>query len=144
MSHPPPTPNPSPMPNHPSKPSMHLDARNLLRRAKRMRREPIPAEALWKILRNRNLHGLKFRRQHPILFYIADFYCHELRLVVEVDGTIHFTPSQIEKDKKRTANLEANGIRVVRFTNEQVLERIGEVVAVLRKMREEGLEKGEE
>lgn len=132
------------MPQSSSKSTMHLDARDLLKRAKRMRREPTHAEkVLWKILRDRNIHGLKFRRQHPILFYIADFYCHELRLVVEVDGAIHFTPSQIEKDKKRTANLEANGIRVIRFTNEQVLERIGEVVAVLRKMREEGLEKRE-
>ncbi|MFN8209092.1 MAG: endonuclease domain-containing protein [Bacteroidales bacterium] len=128
------------MPNPPSKPTMHLDARHLLKRAKRMRREPTPAEeALWQILRNRNVHGLKFRRQHPILFYIADFYCHELRLIVEVDGGIHSTPAQMKKDWERTANLEANGIRVVRFTNEQVLERMSEVVEVLKKMRVEGL-----
>jgi very-short-patch-repair endonuclease len=133
------------MPKYFPNPTMHLDARNLLKRAIRMRRKPTPAEELlWKVLRDRNIHGLKFRRQHPILFYIADFYCHELRLVVEVDGAIHGTPSQIKKDRERTVNLEANGIRVVRFTNEQVLERMGEVVAVLKKMREEGLEKREE
>jgi very-short-patch-repair endonuclease len=124
---------------------MHLDARHLLKRAKRMRREPTPAEdALWQILRNRKTHELKFRRQHPILFYIADFYCHELRLVVEADGGIHSTPAQMEKDRERTANLEANGIRVVRFTNKQVLERQDEVTGVLKMIREERLEEREE
>jgi very-short-patch-repair endonuclease len=131
--------------NNTPKPSMHLNAHALLKRAKRMRRKPTPSEeVLWTVLRDRNIHGLKFRRQHPILFYIADFYCHELRLVVEVDGGIHSTPSQMEMDQLRTANLESNGIRVLRFTNEQVLERMGEVVAVLQNLREEGLEKREE
>ena len=65
--------------------------------------------------------GFPFRRQHPIEFYIADFYCHKLRLVIEVDGEIH-TENEIQShDEGRTGELERFGIKVIRFTNIQIL-----------------------
>jgi very-short-patch-repair endonuclease len=66
---------------------------------------------MWKLLRKFRQSGFPFRRQHPIEFYIADFYCHNLRLVIEVDGEI----------QGRTGELERFGIKVLRFTNNQIL-----------------------
>ena len=62
----------------------------------------------------------KFRRQHPISNYIADFYCHKLKLVIEVDGSIHYSEERQKADKIIQASLENLGIKVLRFTNEQV------------------------
>ena len=72
--------------------------------------------------------GLKFRRQHPLHFYIADFYCHEQRLVVEIDGEMHEQEQLKEHDENSTAELEKYGIRVIRFTNKQVINSIEEVI----------------
>ena len=87
-----------------------------------MRKNSTEAErAMWKILRKFRHSGFPFRRQHPIEFYIADFYCHKLRLVIEVDGEIH-TEKEIQKhDEGRTGELERLGIKVLRFTNNQIL-----------------------
>ena len=87
-----------------------------------MRKNPTEAEtAMWKMLRKFRQSGFPFRRQHPIEFYIADFYCHNLRLVIEVDGEIH-TEKQIQShDEGRTGELERFGIKVLRFTNNQIL-----------------------
>nr|MCU4177914.1 endonuclease domain-containing protein [Marinilabiliaceae bacterium N1Y90] len=80
-------------------------------RAKLLRKDiTLPEKLLWNKLRDRQLAGLKFRRQHPIDLFIADFYCHEKRLVVEVDGEIH--EYQKEYDEGRTAELERLGITV--------------------------------
>jgi very-short-patch-repair endonuclease len=68
------------------------------------------------------LNGLKFRRQHPIHFYVADFYCHEKRLIIEIDGGIHEEDRIKEHDDNRTAELERLGIRVIRFTNDEVIK----------------------
>jgi very-short-patch-repair endonuclease len=76
---------------------------------------------LWNELKNRKLQGLKFRRQHPIHRYIADFYCHEKRLVIEIDGGIHMKTQVKEHDENRSAEFDRLGIHVIRFTNEQVL-----------------------
>ena len=96
-------------------------------RAKELRQVGMSAERqLWERLRGQQLDGLKFRRQHPIGHCIVDFYCAEARLVVELDGGIHTT--QREWDVERTAILEAQGYRVIRFWNEVV---IGEIDAVL-------------
>ncbi|MBC7258019.1 MAG: DUF559 domain-containing protein, partial [Chloroflexi bacterium] len=102
--------------------------------AQEMRKNPTPAEeALWQRLREGQL-GVKFRRQHCIDRFIVDFYAREPRLVVEVDGAIHET--QEEHDAARQAVLESLGYRVLRFTNEQVLndlERvIGEIHSAIR------------
>jgi very-short-patch-repair endonuclease len=88
-------------------------------RARELRRTPTPAEEkLWRRLRNRQLGGLKFRRQHPIGGYIVDFYCAAHHLVVEIDGGIHATQRQADQDRNR--ELEALGCRVIRFSNQQV------------------------
>ena len=84
----------------------------------------IAEKILWNELRNRKLGGVKFRRQHPLDIFIADFYCHEFRLVIEVDGSIHLTKEQREKDKARSNELEKIGIKVIRFKNEDVFERL--------------------
>jgi very-short-patch-repair endonuclease len=88
-------------------------------------------KALWRYLQNRNAGGYKFRRQHPLGSYIADFYCHEKRLVVEVDGEIHLNPEAVDKDENRTAVLERYGIAVIRFSNQEVLEETESVVQTI-------------
>jgi very-short-patch-repair endonuclease len=90
--------------------------------ALQMRKNPTGAErAMWKILRKFRQSGFPFRRQHPIEFYIADFYCHNLRLVIEVDGEIHTEKEIQSHDEGRTGELERFGIKVLRFTNSQIL-----------------------
>ncbi|WP_313885059.1 endonuclease domain-containing protein [Scytonema hofmannii] len=91
--------------------------------ARQMRCEPTPAEKLlWQKLRQKQLLGFKFRRQHAIDRFIVDFSCAEARLVVEVDGGIHdYTQKE---DAIRQEFLESLGLRVVRFRNEDVLEGI--------------------
>jgi very-short-patch-repair endonuclease len=91
-------------------------------RARELRREMTPAEeALWERLRDRQLLGLKFRRQTPINRYIPDFCCPELRLVVEVDGAVHEADLQVEHDRNRDSYLRSLGYLVLRFSNERVL-----------------------
>ncbi len=90
-------------------------------RARQLRKQSTDAERkLWRHLRNRQAEGYKFRRQQPLGQYIVDFVCLEKRLVVEVDGGQH--AEQIEYDAQRSAWLESQGFRVVRFWNNQVLE----------------------
>lgn len=85
--------------------------------ARRMRREPSATERyLWKILRDRRLGGLKFRRQVPIGRYVVDFLCLRHRLIVEADGPLH----DPEHDAKRDAWLAEQGFRVLRFKNDDV------------------------
>ena len=79
---------------------------------------------LWQRIRGKKLSGFKFRRQHPVDYYIVDFYCHECRLVIEVDGKIHEENDNRDYDKNRTQDLIALGLTVIRFTNEQVLQKI--------------------
>ncbi|RYG43548.1 MAG: endonuclease domain-containing protein [Chitinophagaceae bacterium] len=89
--------------------------------AKELRRASTAAEdLLWQELRNRKLAGLKFCRQHPLNNYIADFYCSEKQLVIEVDGNIHNNPEIKEYDERRTKDLADMGIQVLRFTNDEV------------------------
>jgi very-short-patch-repair endonuclease len=95
-------------------------------RAKLLRKNVTETEKkLWNKLRNRQLSGLKFRRQHPINIFIADFYCHEKKIVIEVDGDIH--KYQKEYDEGRTAELNDLGIKVLRFTNDEVCSNIRKV-----------------
>lgn len=95
-----------------------------------MRREPTKAEKLlWSKLRNRQLGGYKFRRQHPIGNYIADFYCAEVRLIVEVDGEIH--AFQEAYDRERTEWLEERGYKVLRFINLHVLQHTSGVLEAI-------------
>jgi very-short-patch-repair endonuclease len=84
---------------------------------------------LWEKLKGKQILGLKFRSQHPIDIFIADFYCHKARLVVEIDGEIH--EGQIEYDDGREAEIEKYGIIVIRFTNDEV---INDVISVVDKI----------
>ena len=92
-----------------------------------MRHESTVAEALlWKHLRNRQLCGYRFHRQHQIDRFIVDFVCLQPKLVIEVDGAIH--QQQVEADLEREHILESLGYRIIRFTNHQVLDEIDEVL----------------
>ena len=86
-----------------------------------------PELNIWEFLKMKPM-GYKFRRQHPIAGYILDFYCHELRLSLEIDGGYHIQKEQKEKDNERTKYLENLGISEIRFTNEQVLNNYENVI----------------
>ena len=95
---------------------------DLLAFASELRQNETDAERLlWRLLRNRSLAGAKFRRQHPFPPYVLDFYCHELKLAIELDGGQHNLPEGRLHDKVRTAKLAEHGIRVLRFWNHEVL-----------------------
>jgi very-short-patch-repair endonuclease len=98
--------------------------------ARKLRKEPTDAEKfLWKLLRGRKFHGYKFRRQHPVSnLFIVDFYCFEKSLAIELDGNHHQTELQKQIDDERTVILNFLGIRVIRFTNEQVLKSTSQVL----------------
>jgi len=92
---------------------------------KNLRSNLTPAEIrLWKCLQNKKLDGKKFRRQHSIGNYIVDFYCPEQRLVIELDGNIHFNPVNEQYDLERDKYIKSLGIEVLRFTNSEVFEKI--------------------
>src|SRR5690606_133653 len=92
--------------------------------AKSMRHTATDAENLmWQLLRTKRFMNLKIRRQHVIQPYIVDFYCHEIGLVIELDGGQHGTDDAIEYDVERTKFLEALGLTVVRYWNHDVLGR---------------------
>ena len=113
--------------------SNHSYNKNLQPNANRLRKEMTKAEAcLWKyVLRAKKMKGFQFRRQRPVLNYIADFMCKELMLVVEVDGSIHHLEEVAKNDLERQKALEEAGFTVVRFTNEEVLENINAVYSFL-------------
>ena len=109
---------------------LHLDADELTFHLSRyLRKSMTEAEkVLWEQLKNRKCNGLKFRRQHPVHWYIADFYCHEKRLAIEIDGGIHMKSAIREHDENRSVELDRLGISVLRFTNEQVMNDIDKVL----------------
>ncbi|MGV3588784.1 MAG: endonuclease domain-containing protein [Adhaeribacter sp.] len=90
-------------------------------------------ELLWQHLRNRQLNNLKFRRQHPLGNFIADFYLHEAKLVIELDGEYHNAAENQDYDAGRTYELEEMGIKVLRFTNEEVLNDLDKVILTIKK-----------
>ena len=97
--------------------------------AEKLRESATEAEELLRLaLRENQLDGYKFRRQHPLSIYIADFYCHKLKLVIEIDGGYHKTKEQIILDEQRTDTIEFQGLKVIRFTNEEVLLKLPEVL----------------
>lgn len=94
----------------------------LVKTARELRKNQTPAEdVMWELLRNRQLADLKFRRQHQIGHYVVDFYCNELKLVVELDGEVHTADEAQKKDHKRDAYLQSMGFEVLRFENEVFL-----------------------
>lgn len=81
---------------------------------------------LWEKLKCKQLLGLRFRRQHPIDIFIVDFYCHQIKLAIEIDGEIHL--DQVEYDDGREADMEKFDIKIIRFTNDEVNNNIEEVI----------------
>jgi very-short-patch-repair endonuclease len=90
---------------------------------------------LWEKLRSRQILGLRFRSQHPIDFFIADFYCHKARLVIEIDGEIH--KEQIEYDNGREAEIEKYNLKVIRFSNDEIINEIDTVLSKIKAIVEE-------
>lgn len=96
----------------------------------------VPEIILWKKLNDRKIFNTKFRKQHPVSFFIVDFYCHEYKLVIEVDGEIHNDSK--EHDENRTAELNKFGLRVLRFTNDEVYCNMDSIIKkILQAIAEE-------
>ena len=96
----------------------------VLKRCRELRASSTDAEKrLWELLRNRQLGGFKFRRQHPMDIYILDFYCVESQLAIEVDGGGHAEDFLPRRDVERSRKLRSQGIRVLRFWNRDVLQK---------------------
>jgi len=100
-----------------------------------LRQELTQAEKLlWTELRNKKLNGLKFRRQHPIDKFVLDFYCHERKLAIELDGSIHDVKVNKDYDEARTAMLGELGIYTLRFRNNEVINNIESVLQKINEM----------
>lgn len=109
-----------------SRPTTYENARDL-------RKVQTKAEGkLWQALRNGKVDDLKFRRQHAFDDYILDFYCHKIKLAIEVDGAVHNNPEVAAYDKVRTKNLNDNGITVLRFDNDEVEKNIKSVIQKIK------------
>lgn len=106
--------------------------KQLKTKARKLRRKQTDAESLlWYKLRNKQLLGYKFRRQHPIGKYIVDFYCSKNNLAIEVDGGHHAICKQNIYDKKRTANLIRRGVKLIRFWDSDVLQNTDGVLEII-------------
>jgi cyclase len=88
--------------------------------AKKLRNEPTSSEIIFWSLLKQHFSNFRFKRQHPISQYIADFYCHKLKLVIEIDGSIHQTEEVKNNDKLRDDFLQTLDLKIMRFTNEEV------------------------
>ena len=107
-------------------------------KAQHLRQNETKAEKLlWEKLRNNQLGGIKFRRQHPINIYIADFYCHQFKLIIELDGGYHNNEEQKRKDEERTEALKLHDLCVIRFRNEEVERDIDKVLNIIKNKIEE-------
>ncbi|MBI2887055.1 MAG: endonuclease domain-containing protein [Chloroflexi bacterium] len=101
-----------------------------MERCRALRQSSTDAEALlWRLLRNRQIAGAKFRRQHQFGSFILDFYCYEQKLVIELDGGQHTALEQAMRDAARTQYLQSDGLTVLRFTNREVLQETEAVVS---------------
>jgi len=111
---------------------MHAGAaKEIYQRARELRNRSTHAEdILWGYLKNKP-QGFKFRRQHPYSIYILDFYCHPLKLVIEIDGSSHDSEEAKIYDLERQKLIEEDGLMVIRFKNEEVLYKLEEVIHLL-------------
>lgn len=112
---------------------MHYGATHLIfQMADELRKNATHAEMIvWGWLSG-NQFGVKFRRQHPLSLYIADFYCHAIKLVIEIDGSIHNKSDVKINDVIRQKDIESFGIKVIRFTNREVMLEPEKVVKIIR------------
>lgn len=110
-----------------------FNRRELKPRRKELRNNLTYAEVFfWQQVKDKQLDGRKFRRQTSIGPFIVDFYCPEEKLVVELDGEVHFNEEAIEYDKKRTEFLESVGLKVIRFENNEVLKNTEYVLSKIK------------
>ena len=110
-----------------------FNSRNLKDKRKHLRNNPTQAEAfLWGYLKNSQLEGRKFRRQSSTKNYIVDFYCPQEKLVIELDGDFHFDEKVMKDDRKRTQILEEEGLKVIRFENQEVLLNLDTVLSKIK------------
>jgi len=106
----------------------------IFKRANELRKNQTETEKkLWSALRRKQLKGKRFRRQHPVDIFIVDFYCHESKLVIEVDGGIHKETEQKEYDIGRSHELGKHGLKIIRFTNEQIQNNLSKTLQVIEK-----------
>lgn len=113
---------------------------HLKEKSKELRGQPTPAEKrFWNSLRKMPFYETTvFNRQKPIGNYIVDFYCHRLRLVIEIDGDSHGQTQSQNKDSRRTEFLESQGLTVLRFTNQEVIENVEAVMVKIEEFIEKG------
>ena len=109
--------------------------------AKDLRRNMTHEETLLWMHLKAGIHGLKFRRQHPIGIYIADFYCNKIKLIIEADGKIHDKEENKQYDKQREADLRRLGYTIIRFKNEEIKLNINNVLAEINSVVENELQK---
>ncbi|MEO8108911.1 MAG: endonuclease domain-containing protein [Ginsengibacter sp.] len=100
--------------------------------AKKLRNEQTPSEIIFWNLLKQHFPNFRFKRQHPISNYIADFYCHKLKLVIEIDGSVHREEEVKSNDKLRDDYMQSLDLKIIRFTNEEVCKN-GELV--VKKLR---------
>ncbi|MEW6468242.1 MAG: endonuclease domain-containing protein [Bacteroidota bacterium] len=114
----------------PHQPGLFYNAtRETFLRARILRKQMTSSErALWEVLRRNSVKGFYFRRQHPIWIYIADFYCHKAKLVIELDGEIHHSEKAKKHDAERDEMMKGQGITVLRFPNVEVFENLNGVM----------------
>jgi cyclase len=103
-------------------------------KAKELRNKTTPEENVFWLRLKETFAGYKFRRQHPISNYIADFYCHKLKLVIEIDGPIHDQEDVKENDTRRQNNLENLNLTILRFTNAQIKLEIEKVLTIISEL----------
>lgn len=102
------------------------------RAASILRKNTTMAEkVMWKKLRDRKLFRVKFRRQHPVDMFIVDFYCHEIKLAIEIDGGIHNSKVSKEYDSARQNCIECLGLTVIRFSNHEVFFEMDSVLSTI-------------
>jgi imidazole glycerol-phosphate synthase subunit HisF len=103
----------------------------IFQRADELRKNSTHEELLlWQYLKA-NKMGVRFKRQHPISMYIADFYCHELKIIIEVDGSVHNLKEVKESDAVREDDIKSLGIKVIRFTNAEIRNDVEDVIKKL-------------
>ena len=100
----------------------------IFNRARELRKELTQAEQTFWLRLKERFPQYKFRRQHPISIYVADFYCHKFRLVIEIDGSIHDSADVKINDEKRQKDLEDLKLTVIRFSNEQIKNDVENVL----------------
>ena len=110
---------------------------SIFKLARELRKDQTNAEKiLWEKLNKNQIHGLKFRRQHPINKFIADFFCPKIKLVIEVDGSIHEIAEFHNHDEGRTDFFNDFGITLIRYTNEQIYTELDSTIRQINDISE--------